>query len=226
MIGQKIQAEKRFAVQQYLSIPHRSAPRDVPRQRPARPDPVALRIGLVERVLCGDWDRERVLPTCVSNKADPPRQVYFGKRPQAASMPTWPGCSTQASRQSENRAFKFSWAKACAALDEKMPPILGPLDMYHLHFYTGIYLKRHIPIHYEMLVGYDDKNAYVQDTGMENIQALPLNELRLAWDVNVTGPGQAKPPGSIRLPPSKSLRSRRSSSRLSPTNARRCCIHR
>ena len=30
------------------------------------------------------------------------------------------------------------------------------VDMFHLHFYEDIYHKRHIPIHYVLLVGYDE----------------------------------------------------------------------
>jgi hypothetical protein len=90
----------------------------------------------------------------------------------------------------ENRAFKFSWGKARDAVDAETPPVLGPLDMFHLHFYEGIYHKRHIPIHYVLLVGYEDEKAYVHDTSKEDVQAISLDELRLAWDVNVPGLGK------------------------------------
>ena len=54
----------------------------------------------------------------------------------------------------------------------------------------GIYHQRHIPIHYLLLVGYDDSNAYVHDTGMQAVQAIPLTELEMAWNVNVPGLGK------------------------------------
>lgn len=74
-------------------------------------------------------------------------------------------------------------------------PLLGPLDMFYLHFYKDIYHKRHIPIHYELLVGYEDDVAYVLDTGLNEVQGIPLDDLRMAWDVKV--PGLGKPNRSV-----------------------------
>jgi hypothetical protein len=62
--------------------------------------------------------------------------------------------------------------------------------MFHLPFYPGLYHQRHIPIHYELLVGYDDDQAYVLDTGHQEVQAIPVEELALAWDVNAPGLGK------------------------------------
>jgi hypothetical protein len=90
----------------------------------------------------------------------------------------------------DNRSWKFSWNKARAAVDAGTPPVIGPLDMFYLHFYEGLYHKRHIPIHYLLLVGYDDEQAYVHDTDKDEVQAVPLDELQLAWDVNVPGLGK------------------------------------
>ena len=90
----------------------------------------------------------------------------------------------------EKRSFKFSWRKAREAVDASTPPVLGPLDMFYLHYYEGLYRQRHIPIHYVLLVGHDDENAYVLDTDQDDVQAVPLAELRPAWDVNVPGLGK------------------------------------
>jgi hypothetical protein len=62
--------------------------------------------------------------------------------------------------------------------------------MFHLHFYPGIYQQRHIPIHYLLLVGYDEHTAYVHDTGLQQVQAVPIDELEPAWNVNVPGLGK------------------------------------
>jgi hypothetical protein len=62
--------------------------------------------------------------------------------------------------------------------------------MYYLPFYEDIFHKRHIPIHYLLVVGYDDEKAYVMDTGLSDVQTLPLSELKQAWDVNVPGLGK------------------------------------
>lgn len=123
------------------------------------------------------------------NSADPPRQVYWGIAGprQHSYLAELLGAECVAV---DNRSFKFSWGKAREAVDARNPLILGPLDMYHLHFYSDIYHRRHIPIHYVLLVGYDDESAYVLDTDHDDVQVLPLDELQLAWDVNVPGMGK------------------------------------
>jgi hypothetical protein len=103
-------------------------------------------------------------------------------------------------KEIENRAFKFSWAKAQEALDWGQPPILGPLDMFHLHYYPGLYHQRHIPIHFVLLVGYDAQNAYIHDTGLQEIQTIPLEELQQAWDVNAPGLGKRNRLAILDLP--------------------------
>ena len=123
------------------------------------------------------------------NSADPPRQVYWGiagpRQHQYLANLLGAGYTVV-----ENRTFKFSWSKARCAVEAGTPPVLGPLDMYYLHYYGGIYQKRHIPIHYVVLVGFDDAAAYVHDTGKHDVQAIPLDDLQSAWDVNVPGLGK------------------------------------
>ena len=123
------------------------------------------------------------------NAADPPRQVYWGTSTprQHRYLAELLGADYA---EGENRAFGSSWARGWAAVDAGTPPVLGPLDMFHLHYYEGIYQRRHIPIHYLLLVGYDEERAYAHDTDKETIQAISLDALRLAWDVNVPGLGK------------------------------------
>lgn len=123
------------------------------------------------------------------NSADPPRQVYTGIATPRQHRYLAELLNADLT-EIENRAFQFSWSKAREAVDAGTPPLLGPLDMFHLHFYEEIYHKRHIPIHYVLLVGYEDEKAYVHDTGKEDVQTISLDELRLAWDVNVPGLGK------------------------------------
>jgi hypothetical protein len=123
------------------------------------------------------------------NFADPPRQVFWGNaspRQQKYLAELFKATFTE----QENTSFKYSWKKAIHALDVGTPPILGPLDMFYLHFYPQIYHQRHIPIHYLLLVGYDDHHAFVHDTGLDSVQVLPLSELEPAWDVNSPGLGK------------------------------------
>ena len=90
--------------------------------------------------------------------ADPPRQVYWGiAGPRQHKYLAELLDADYA--EIENRSFKFSWKKAREAVDAGTPPVLGPLDMFYLHFYEGIYHQRHIPIHYELLVGYEDETV-------------------------------------------------------------------
>jgi hypothetical protein len=121
--------------------------------------------------------------------ADPPRQVYWGGATprQHRYLAELLGAELT---EIEDRSFRFSWQKARQALDAGSPPVLGPLDMYHLAFYEGLYHERHIPIHYLLLVGYDEEKAYVHDTDLADVQEIPLGELELAWDVNVPGLGK------------------------------------
>ncbi len=121
--------------------------------------------------------------------ASPPRQVYWGAAPphQHADLAELLGAACTVS---EGCTFKHAWDQACRALEAGTPPVLGPLDMYHLPYYRHIYHRRHIPIHYLLLVGFDERNAYVYDTDKADLQAVPLEELRLAWDVNVPAMGK------------------------------------
>lgn len=122
--------------------------------------------------------------------ADPPRQVYWGIAGPRQHQYLAELFGAAGYTAIDNRSWKFSWNKAREAVDAETPPVLGPLDMFHLHFYEGLYHKRHIPIHYLLLVGYDDEQAYVHDTDKDEVQAVPLDELQLAWDVNVPGLGK------------------------------------
>lgn len=121
--------------------------------------------------------------------ADPPRQVYWGNGGPRQNEYLAQLLAAEYVAF-EDRSFKFAWNKARQAVDAGTPPILGPLDMFHLHWYEPIYRQRHIPIHYLLLVGYDGALAYVQDTGANEVQEIPLPELESAWNVNVPGLGK------------------------------------
>jgi hypothetical protein len=131
--------------------------------------------------------------------ADPPRQVFWGiAGPRQHEYLA--GLLAADYEVVENRTFRFSWRKAREAVDTGAPPVIGPLDMYHLHFYPEIYRQRHIPIHYLLLVGYDEASAYVHDTEKADVQAIPLEELQAAWDVNVPGMGKRNRLAVFRIP--------------------------
>ena len=121
--------------------------------------------------------------------ADPPRQIYWGNAGprQHRYLAELLNADYE---EIENRSLKYSWQKAKEAVDSGTPPILGPLDMFYLHFYKGIYHKQHIPIHYLLLINYDNEKAYFLDTGVKDIQTVPIDELQHAWNVNVPGLGK------------------------------------
>jgi hypothetical protein len=50
------------------------------------------------------------------------------------------------------------------------------------------------------LVAYDDSNAYVHDTGMQEVQSIPLTELEMAWNVNVPGLGKRNRLATLDIP--------------------------
>src|SRR4030043_393665 len=105
------------------------------------------------------------------NFANPPRQVYWG--PSSARQHKYLAELFNAPYNAlENRSFIYSWNKAQEAVRAGKPPVVGPLDMFYLHFYGSIYHQRHIPIHYLLLVGYDDQNAYVHDTDKQEVQSV------------------------------------------------------
>ena len=67
--------------------------------------------------------------------------------------------------------------------------MVGALDMYYLNYYPDLYLKEHIPIHYILLVGYDEekKTVFVHDCSIEGMQEMPYDEFEQSINVNVPG---------------------------------------
>jgi hypothetical protein len=62
--------------------------------------------------------------------------------------------------------------------------------MFHLPFNPGIYHLRHIRIHFVLLVGCYGEHAIVLNTSWDEVQQISLDELELAWNVNVPGMGK------------------------------------
>jgi hypothetical protein len=88
---------------------------------------------------------------------------------------------------SENKTFKNTFTKVKEFIGNDQPVVAGALDMYYLHYYPEIYHKKHIPIHYILVVGYDDdkQEVYVQDCGCEGVQKISYSEFEKALNVNV-----------------------------------------
>ena len=120
--------------------------------------------------------------------ATPPCMVYFGANPKylLSDLEQILGFEQQVF---ENRAFKNSFPKIKEFISKGYPVVAGALDMYYLHYYPGIYHKQHIPIHYVLLVGYDDDRncVYIHDCTFNGVQAVSYDELEKSLDVNVPG---------------------------------------
>ena len=120
--------------------------------------------------------------------ANPPNMVYFGANPKYLldDLEKIIGFKQE---MLENKVFKNTFPKLKEFIDSGQPVVAGALDMYHLHYYEGIYLKQHIPIHYVLVVGYDDDRSeiYVQDCTFSGIQNISYSEFEQALNVNVPG---------------------------------------
>lgn len=93
----------------------------------------------------------------------------------------------------EYKTFEQAIKKAKAEIDAGYPTVLGALDMYYLPYYSKLYHGEHIPFHYVLMTGYDDvaQRIYLLDCGREEVQTLPYDELRHAWECSY--PGLSKP---------------------------------
>jgi hypothetical protein len=89
----------------------------------------------------------------------------------------------------EDRSFRFAFGRAKQFVDEGRPVILGAVDMYHLAYYPKLYHQYHVPIHYVLMVGYDDERevVLVHDCDRPDVQEIPYADLQPAWDVDVPG---------------------------------------
>lgn len=120
--------------------------------------------------------------------AKPPCMVYWGANPKylLQDLSEIIGFTQQVS---EGKSFKDEFPKIKNYLDSNQPVMAGSLDMYYLHYYPDLYQKQHIPIHYVLLVGYDDERqvVYVHDCSVSRVQEIPYDEFEHSLNVNVPG---------------------------------------
>jgi len=90
---------------------------------------------------------------------------------------------------SEGKSFRNEFLKMKECLDNDEPAMAGALDMYYLHYYPELYKRGNIPVHYALMVGYDDDGqvVYVHDCSVGGVQEIPYIEFERALDVNVPG---------------------------------------
>jgi len=91
-------------------------------------------------------------------------------------------------RYIEGKTFSYTLKKAKEQIDMDKPVILGCLDMYYLNYYPKLYHKAHIPIHYVMMVGYDDEKqcVYIQDNGIAEVQEISYEVMQMALNIEKT----------------------------------------
>lgn len=120
--------------------------------------------------------------------AKPPGMVYWGNSPKylLKDLGEIIGFTQTIS---EGKSFQNELPKMKGHLDNDEPVMVGSLDMYYLHYYPELYQKEHIPIHYVLMVGYDDERqvVLVHDCSVTGVQEIPYKEFERALDVNVPG---------------------------------------
>ena len=120
--------------------------------------------------------------------ADPPCMVYWGANPKYL-LNDLENIIGFKQLLTENRVFKNTFPKIRQYIDNSQPVVAGALDMYYLHYYRDIYKKQHIPIHYILIVGYDDKKeeVYIHDCTFDGVQNVSYGEFEKSLNVNVPG---------------------------------------
>ncbi len=89
----------------------------------------------------------------------------------------------------ENKVFKNTFSKLKNYILQDHPVVAGALDMYYLHYYPEIYHKQHIPIHYVLVVGFDDnkEEVFLHDCGCKDGQKISYSDFEQSLNVNVPG---------------------------------------
>jgi len=120
--------------------------------------------------------------------ATPPCMVYWGPR-TSDLLKYLSDIISYKIILSENKSFKKEFPKIKVHIDKNTPALAGALDMFYLPYYSEIYKKEHIPIHYVLIVGYDDEKetVFVHDCTYPGLQEIPYTEFEPALSINVPG---------------------------------------
>lgn len=107
-------------------------------------------------------------------------------------------------RISEGRTLAYALKSIKREINSGNPVILGPLDMFYLP-YLKMYHKDHIPMHYVLMVGYDEEKncVLIYDCDRKELQELPEAELIQAWQIKKNAVGDKN--GFIRFSLSEKL---------------------
>jgi len=134
-------------------------------------------------------------------RADPPCMVYWGANPKYL-MKDLANIIGFKDTVIEGKAFKNTFPRLKESIDDGQPVMAGALDMYYLHYYPDLYRKQHVPIHYVLVVGYDDDKqvVFVQDCSHKGVQEIPYEEFEESLDVNVPGMSKKNTVRTFTLP--------------------------
>jgi len=120
--------------------------------------------------------------------ATPPCMVYWGPRTSdlVKILGDIIGYKTTVS---ENKSFKNEFPKIKSYINDDIPVLSGAIDMYYLPYYSQIYHKDHIPIHYILITGYDDEEEklFIHDCTYPGVQQISYKEFELSMNVNAPG---------------------------------------
>lgn len=123
--------------------------------------------------------------------ANPPCMVYWGPSTKYF-MRDMSGLIGFTETIFEGKRFEAMFKQLKDFIDLGQPVVSGALDMYYLPYYRTLYGKLHVPIHYVLVVGYNDaeETVYVQDCTHAGVQKISYGDFKNA--LNVTVPGMSK----------------------------------
>ncbi len=120
--------------------------------------------------------------------AKPPLMVYWGNSPKYLLQELSEIIGYE-QETCESRSWKTIFQKIKESIDKGEPILAGALDMFYLPYYSDLYNKIHVPIHYVLVVGYDDEKGkfYLHDCSYTQLQEVSYTDLMKALNVKVPG---------------------------------------
>lgn len=121
-------------------------------------------------------------------RADPPCMVYWGANPRYL-MKDLARIIGFTETSIEGRAFGSTFLRLKRFIDDAQPVVAGALDMFYLRYYPDLYERLHVPIHYVLVVGYndDERVVFVHDCSCKDVQTIPYDEFEKSLSVSVPG---------------------------------------
>jgi hypothetical protein len=102
----------------------------------------------------------------------------------------------------EGRSSTATISKLKESIDQGFPVMAGALDMYYLPYYPKLYHLQHVPIHYLLVVGYDDTRRVfsVHDCGRSGVEKVSYEDLQMTLDVKMPGMSKKNTLRTFKLP--------------------------